>query len=204
MKKQLAVVLATTAMLGSAWGDVGGCGGGYSCVAPNLSGSGEAVKTTRWYTGLVWQLGGSSGLKPDWVLGVRHTTTKNTDRVRGADAHIRIGIDQSLSIDSLRLSALGGKPSALGQIGVGYSFQHASPLATVGLQASHLRLSSDYLYRPGQFQHFLELNTLDKPRKTGTGALSCANGELTEASAVNATGGQVGNGFTCVVPYSYD
>lgn len=96
----------------------------------------------------------------------------------GADANIRIGFNQTLSLHSARLSYLGGKPSALAQLGGGFSFKESSLLATAALQGNHLRLSTDYLLDKGKFQYFAEVNTLNKPKEasvtSGTGA--CPSG----------------------------
>jgi len=173
------------------------------CEAP-IGGTANQEKTTRWYTGLIWQLGANQGLKPDIVFGVRTLTVKNIDSVTGNDANIRVKIkDSSLSIDSARLAYVSGKPSALGNIGLGYSFTHNTPIATAAVQANHLRLSTDYLFSQNKFQYFGEVNTLKKPEKLRNGQLSCSNSiytlrPISDFAPLNVPSSVVVDGNTCV------
>jgi hypothetical protein len=173
----------------------------YADQRPISSGSSE--KATRWYTGLIWEFGGSKpSMTPDLVLGVRRTTTKNIDSVSGTDASIRIGLGQQLGFDSVRLSYVDGKPSLLGQVGAGYSFKQNSLLLTGALQGAYVRLSTDYLLNEGEFQFFGELNTLQKPKKAGLGELSCPAVPTNEQGVLreprdNTDPAVVLNGFYC-------
>lgn len=162
-----------------------------ACATPIGGGAGKQT-TTRWYTGLVWELGGQQGMTPDVVFGVRSLTVKNIDAVTGVDANLRLKIkNSSFGFDSARIAYVGGKPSLLANAGIGYSFTHATPIATAALQASYLRLSTDYLWVPQKFQLFGELNTLKKPEKVGGGQLACADSEfyaLTDVAVVEQPG----------------
>lgn len=181
-----------------------------ACVLPTGDGSGKQT-TSRWYTGLVWELGGQQGMTPDIVFGFRSLTVKNINEVSGGDANLRFKIkDSSLSLDSARLAYVGGKPSVLGNVGVGYSFTHSSPLATAAVQGSYFRLSTDYLFAQNKFQFFGEINTLKKPEEVSPGQLTCPSGYfLTDVSDVNAWYGfgntivpPAVNGKTCLYPYA--
>ena len=177
------------------------------CIAPTSIGSSN-VKSTRWYTGLVWELGGvKSSATPDLVVGVRRSTTKNIDSVTGADASLRIELSRPLGLDSIRLSYLQGKPALLGQVGAGYSFQYNSLLFTGAFQSAHFRLSTDYLLDSAQFQFFGEVNTMKKPGKAGVGELSCElpyqrvavteSGNEFELNGVPVSRNAVKGGYTC-------
>lgn len=168
------------------------------CAAPVSDGA-VKQKTTRWYTGLVWELGGQHGMKPDIVFGVRSLSVKNIDSVSGGDANLRFRIkDSSLSLDSARLAYVSGKPSALANAGLGYSFTHSSPIVTGAVQGGYLRLSSDYLFNQNKFQFFGELNTLKKPEKAGSGQLSCANPDFVLGDADDTVpSSAIVNGKTC-------
>ncbi len=173
--------------------------GDYVCQSPIQSGSAE-VKATHWYTGLIWELGGiRSSNKPDLVFGIRQTTTKNIDTVRGADASIRVSLDKDISLDSVRLSYLGGKPAALAQLGAGYSFKQNSLLATGAVQGNYFRLSTDYLFNANKFQYFGEINSLKKPKNAGGGASNCPAGyESANADEQEASNSQRIGNVTCV------
>lgn len=154
------------------------CSIGGTCVTPTGLGAGEQT-TTRWYTGLVWEIGGNQGVVPDLIRGVRSLTVKNVDAVSGGDANVRIKLkDSSIMLDSARLAYVGGRPDWLGNAGLGYSFTHSSLLATGALQASHVRLSTDYLFAQNKFQFFGEINTLKKPEKVENGQLTCPQSDI--------------------------
>ncbi|MGV0960253.1 MAG: hypothetical protein ACOYB1_10495 [Limnohabitans sp.] len=181
-----------------------------ACLLPSGDVSGKQT-TSRWYTGLVWELGGQQRMTPDIVFGFRSLTVKNINEVSGGDASLRVKIkDASLSFDSVRLAYAGGKPSVIGNVGVGYSFTHSSPLATVAVQGNYLRLSTDYLFTQNKFQFFGEINTLKKPEEVSPGQLTCPSGySLTNVSDVNLLYGGVNttivppavNGKTCLYIY---
>ena len=181
-----------------------------ACVMPMGDGSGKQT-TSRWYTGLVWEIGGQQGMTPDIVFGYRSLTVKNTDQVNGGDANLRFKFkDSSLSLDSARLAYVGGKPTVLGNVGVGYSFTQSSPLATAAVQGGYLRLSTDYLFTQNKFQFFGEVNTLRKPEEVSPGQLTCPSGySLTNVTDVNLMYGggntivpPAVNGKTCLYPYA--
>jgi hypothetical protein len=176
MKKTLAAVFVVSVISTAALA-AGPCIPNQSCPLALSVSSSAKVSENRFYTGLVWQLGGNTtSNKPDFVFGLRRSTTKNIDKVTGADLSFKVSYDQKLTFDSVRLSYLGGKPSALAQIGAGYSFKNNSALATGAIQAAHLRLSSDYVFSQSKFQYFAEINTLKKPKKSGAGGSSCPTG----------------------------
>ena len=174
------------------------------CEAPVGGGSGKQT-TTRWYAGLVWELGGNQGLTPDIVLGVRTLTVKDIDSVSGGDANLRFKIKDSVSLDSVRLAYVGGKPSLLANAGLGYSFTHSTPIATAALEGSYVRLSTDYLLAQNTFQFFGEINTLKKPDTVGNGQLSCpspynlsdANTLISNFPLINLPPSAIVNGKTC-------
>jgi hypothetical protein len=170
------------------------------CKAP-IDGGPSKQTTTRWYAGLIWELGGNQGLTPDIVLGVRTLTVRDVDSVSGGDANLRLKIKDSVSLDSVRLAYVGGKPSVLANAGLGYSFTHSTPIATAAIQGSYLRLSTDYLFAQNKFQFFGEINTLKKPDTVGNGQLSCSSPyQLLEAAAVpfgTVPSSAIVNGKTC-------
>jgi hypothetical protein len=136
------------------------------CEAPT-SGNGGSAKNTenRIYSGFIWELFGDQGLIPQFIIGVRSLQDKDTDHVEGADASFRIKYQDKLSVDSLRLSYVGGKRDIMGNLGAGYSFSQSSWLATVAIQGSYVRLSTDYLVSDSKFRYYAELNTLNKPSR---------------------------------------
>jgi hypothetical protein len=125
--------------------------------------------------------------------------------VSGGDANLRLKIKDSVSLDSVRLAYVGGKPSLLANAGLGYSFTHSTPIATAALEGSYVRLSTDYLLAQNTFQFFGEINTLKKPDTVGNGQLSCpspynlsdANTLISNFPLINLPPSAIVNGKTC-------
>lgn len=171
------------------------------CEAPIGSGAAKQT-TTRWYTGLVWDLGGIQGMKPDVVVGIRSLTVNDIDSVHGSDMNLRFKLTGSaFSLDSARVAYVGGTTQLLANAGLGYSFTNASPFVTAAVQPGYFRLGTDYLFAARRFKFFGEINTLEKPEKVGTGELSCANAPkiLTDVGSVGGTvpDNAIVNGQTC-------
>lgn len=178
------------------------------CATPSLGGSSKEV-STRIYTGLSWELGGNQGMTPDFVLGVRSITVKNTDSVTGGDFSFKFKLkNSSVSLDSTRLAYVGGKRNSLVNVGLGYSNTHSTPISTLAVQGNYLRISTDYQFYHKKFQFFGEINTLEKPTQVKSNQLNCSNGYvLTDANAESVfygtyvpSDGSIVDGKTCLGP----
>jgi hypothetical protein len=174
MKKTLAAIFVVSAFHTSAFA-ANPCDGLEFCVSPTgVSAGSGVVKSTKWYTGLIWEIGNSKkGISPDFVFGVRNTETKSNNKVNGADLNIRFSFDKGLIFDSASLLSVYGRPSTLAQLGVGYSFKERTPIFAGGISTGHLRVTSEYVISQSNFKYFAEINTLNKPPKTNQGGLSC-------------------------------
>jgi hypothetical protein len=144
------------------------------CSAPLAGGSSKRTDT-KFYTGFVWTLGENFNKVPELVLGVQSIGVKTNNRVSGADLNVRVNMSQSLSLEGVRLSYVGGKRHYLGNIGVGYSFAQNTPLMTGAFQTAYFRAGSDYLFGQEKFAPYVEINTL-KPIKQVKSGASCGNG----------------------------
>jgi hypothetical protein len=126
----------------------------------------DAKKTEdRVYAGLVWTLKEKPSYTPDLILGYRSLKVKSNDNVRGGDLSIRMKLEGGVSFDSTRLVYVGGERDLLGNIGVGYSNPNSTLLGTIAVQGSYARLGTDYELNKSKFVPYLELNTLDNPKK---------------------------------------
>jgi hypothetical protein len=74
-------------------------------------------------------------------------------------------LEGGVSFDSTRLVYVGGERDLLGNIGVGYSNPNSTLLGTIAVQGSYARLGTDYELNKNKFVPYLELNTLDNPKK---------------------------------------
>jgi hypothetical protein len=74
-------------------------------------------------------------------------------------------LEGGVSFDSTRLVYVGGERDLLGNIGVGYSNPNSTLLGTIAVQGSYARLGTDYELNKSKFVPYLELNTLDNPKK---------------------------------------
>ena len=132
-------------------------------VSPTFS---DAKKTEgRGYAGLVWTLKEKPSYTPDLILGYRSLKVKSNDNVSGGDLSIRMKLEGGVSFDSTRLVYVGGERDLLGNIGVGYSNPNSTLLGTIAVQGSYARLGTDYELNKSKFVPYLELNTLDNPKK---------------------------------------
>jgi len=126
----------------------------------------DAKKTEdRGYAGLVWTLKEKPSYTPDLILGYRSLKVKSNDNVSGGDLSIRMKLEGGVSFDSTRLVYVGGERDLLGNIGVGYSNPNSTLLGTIAVQGSYARLGTDYELNKSKFVPYLELNTLDNPKK---------------------------------------
>ena len=134
----------------------------YAGVAP--------VNTTnnehRVYAGLVWTLKEKLSLVPDATIGFRSVRVKSNDNVSGGDISARITFNNGIAFDSTRLSYVGGDRDILGNLGIGYSNTNSSILGAVAIQGPYSRIGSDFEFTNKKFVPYLELLTLDKPKKT--------------------------------------
>ena len=132
-------------------------------TAPTFS---DAKKTEgRGYAGLVWTLKEKPSYTPDLILGYRSLKVKSNDNVSGGDLSIRMKLEGGVSFDSTRLVYVGGERDLLGNIGVGYSNPNSTLLGTIAVQGSYARLGTDYELNKSKFVPYLEINTLDNPKK---------------------------------------
>lgn len=136
--------------------------GGWAQILTTTSGTSNEHRA---YAGLAWSLNESFSLIPDATLGFRSVRVKSNDNVSGGDISARISLKNGLAFDSVRLSYIGGERDVLGNLGIGYSYSHASLLGTVAVQSSYTRLGADFELTDKKFIPYLEVLTLDSPNK---------------------------------------
>ncbi len=212
MKKALmGALLAFALFLGlpiSAIAQTGACGSvqsdpAKSCVLPNSSSSYRI--DNRIYAGLSWTLGASSNSYiPDFLLGARSLNVNSNNNVYGADINLRVGYKDALSFDSVRVAYVGGTRDLMGNAGLGYSFNKNDIFATAAAQASYSRIGLDYQLGNGEFNPYIEGNSLAKPNSVND-SLSCNGGySLVNTSTINWINGvapsATQNGQTCSRP----
>jgi hypothetical protein len=148
-------------------------------IPPIITGGGSETNTeNRAYAGLVWTLQDKMSAIPDLTLGFRSLRVKSTDSVNGVEVSTRIKLKEGISLDSTRLSYLGGERNVLGNVGLGYSFSSASLLGTIAVQGPYMRVGSDYQFSKRNFLPYLEVLTLGNPNKVQpkSGSISCPDG----------------------------
>ena len=130
----------------------------------------------RIYAGLSWQLNGSNGFVPDIIFGARSLNVNSDNAVSGADFNLRLNIKKDISLDSMRLSYVGGSRDLLGNAGLGYSFTNSGIFATAAAQSAYSRLGADYQFGNEKFTPYLEINTLYSPNEElARVSTSCTN-----------------------------
>ena len=130
----------------------------------------------RIYAGLSWQLNGSNGFVPDIIFGARSLNVNSDNAVSGADFNLRLNLKKDISLDSMRLSYVGGSRNLLGNAGLGYSFINSGIFATAAAQSAYSRLGADYQFGNEKFTPYLEVNSLYSPDEQLAGvSTSCTN-----------------------------
>jgi hypothetical protein len=146
------------------------------CSSP--TGTGASKRTDNLvYMGLVWSFGKNASKTPDVLIGLRTTRVNSSNSVKGADLSLRLQSAKNFAPEGVRLSYLGGKRSAMANIGAGYSFVSGSALITAAVQAAHVRVGTDYLLANQNFVPFFELNSAKRIQPTGS-SYSCSTGTL--------------------------
>ena len=136
-----------------------------AAIACNNTYSTSSRTDNRIYAGLSWQLNGSNGFVPDIIFGVRSLNVNSDNAVSGADFNLRLNIKKDISLDSMRLSYVGGSRDLLGNAGLGYSFTNSGIFATAAAQSAYSRLGADYQFGNEKFTPYLEINTLYSPNE---------------------------------------
>ena len=131
--------------------------GGNSCSAPTLGGGSDRWDTTA-YIGLSFSIGGD-GVKPHFDAGVRETNVNANNQVYGGEANFSLSLVDWLNDAQLRLLALGGTTTVLGNAGVGWDFGKHSFLLNAGAQVPHVRGFVDFTVDDKTMRAFLEINS---------------------------------------------
>jgi hypothetical protein len=201
---------------------VGPAQAGFSCVnnpnatyvcqqptASTINGAGSKRKTDEFFVGINWNFG-SKG--PELVLGARSMRMNAWGNGDGARLDFLFPLAGGFSFDRVRLSYVNGHRSALGELGLGYSFLQKTPFVTGAIQAPYVQFGVDYLFT-GKFMPFIGVNSLKKPKVAvngGVATYSCAPGTtLTPVSTLQTSGfsidsGLIADGQTCFVDNSQD
>jgi hypothetical protein len=135
------------------------------------------------FVGINWNFASKA---PELVVGLRSLSTKADKKSSGIQLDLVMPFLGGFSFDRVRLAYVGGQRSALGELGLGYSFAKQTPLVMAGLQVEHFQLGVDYLIS-GTALPYVGLNSLRRPRlPTGTSnSLGCEVGTLTPVSSLD-------------------
>ena len=126
------------------------------------------------YAGFVWKLQSSKMSWPNAQLGFQALNIHSTNTVNGLDLSIQANIHHHLYLDNTKLVYVAGSNRTFqGNFGLGYTFKQHSLLGTTAIQAAHLRVGTDYLFKQHTFNPYFEGNTLTKNPST---SMSCAAG----------------------------
>lgn len=118
---------------------------------------------TKAYIGLNWSLGGSA--TPALVLGVFNTKVESNGDTEGANLAFHLNLAGGVKPGKLKLSYLNGQENLQGELGVGYDFIKAAPLAFLGFNAPYIAAGVDGYLNPG-FVPYATLHSqgkFDKP-----------------------------------------
>jgi len=137
--------------------------------------------STRGYLGLSVSFGGGGAAKSGLVVGVQSIRVRSSNRLHGVDANVRFSFDSGF--DRFAVAGLVGRRDVYANIGGGYSARRGEAFATGGVQAPFMRAGADFGLQSGNFEPYLEVNTLDRPRRVSGGGLACPDGYSLEPAS---------------------
>ena len=147
---------------------------------PIVGGSGS-YSDTRPYLGLSWSFGGGASRLPSFVVGAQSIRVNSSNRLRGIDLNARFNLSDGF--ERIALSGLVGRRDIYANIGGGYNFSRNEFVGTAALQTTFVRAGLDVGMNTGVLEPYVEINTLDRPRRVSGAGLSCPDGyDLVSAS----------------------
>lgn len=166
-------------------------------TATTINAAGGKRRDEAFFVGINWNFGAKT---PELVLGVRSLRTNASKNSQGFQLDFILPFSTAITFDRFRLSYVGGQRSALGHLGLGYSFAQKSLLGNVALQGPYVTAGVDYLFS-GSVLPYLGVNTLGRPAAPssvpGGTSYSCTPpATLEQADNFGGTVGEAG-GFTC-------
>ena len=144
------------------------------CSAQLLAGGGGYYETSvsstnnKVYAGLKWTL--NEGIKPQAVIGFRHTNIGSDGHTDGGDISLSAKFIDGFQLDKTRLKYINGNNDVQGELGGGYDFTKGLFLGG-SANGPYINLGVDYLIqaKDKSIDPYIMLNTLSRTKtKTET------------------------------------
>lgn len=131
-------------------------------VSCNTQSSDSAIHNSV-YAALKWTFG--EGIKPEALLGFRHTKTVSNGDTDGGDLSISAKFIDGFHLSKFRVKYFDGKENVQGEVGAGYDFTKGL-FAGVGVHAPYSTLGIDFLpLAKDRFEPFIQIDTIGRYRK---------------------------------------
>lgn len=134
-----------------------------------LSSSSNTGSVNRAYLGLKLTL--NEGVKPEVVVGFRHSRVESSGDTQGGDASLSMKVFDLFQLGKIRAKYFNGQESLQGEVSGGWDFTKGF-FAGLGVKAPHSNIGVDYLPKASNnFEPYIIIDTLkknDKPNKTQT------------------------------------
>jgi hypothetical protein len=160
--KMYVVVASTLGAINGAHAAFNPCAnGGFdfsgNVVSCNTQSSDSAIHNSV-YAALKWTFG--EGIKPEALLGFRHTKTVSSGDTDGGDLSISAKFIDGFQLSKFRAKYFDGKENVQGEVGGGYDFNKGL-FAGVGVHAPYSALGIDLLpLAKDRFEPFVQIDTL--------------------------------------------
>ena len=117
----------------------------------------------RAYAGLKWTL--NEGIKPQAVIGFRHTNTGSDGHTDGGDISLSAKFIDGFSLDKTRLKYINGNNDVQGELGGGYDFTKGLFLGG-SANGPYINLGVDYLIqaKDKSIDPYIMLDTLSRTK----------------------------------------
>ena len=139
------------------------------CSAQLLAGGGGYYETSvsstnnKVYAGLKWTL--NEGIKPQAVIGFRHTNIGSDGHTDGGDISLSAKFIDGFQLDKTRLKYINGNNDVQGELGGGYDFTKGLFLGG-SANGPYINLGVDYLIqaKDKSIDPYIMLNTLSRTK----------------------------------------
>ncbi len=150
---------------------------------------------TRAYIGLSWSFGARATGQPSVVVGVQSIRVRSSNSLRGIDVNARFNFTDGF--ERVAIAGLLGRRDVYANLGGGFNIRDGEPFVTAAVQGPFLRAGLDVGINSGNWAPYVEINTLERPRRVQNGELTCPEGYMLTSPFFDTPDDLVVDGQTC-------
>lgn len=150
---------------------------------------------TRAYIGLSWSFGARTTSQPSVVVGVQSIRVRSSNSLRGIDVNARFNFTDGF--ERVAIAGLLGRRDVYANLGGGFNIRDGEPFVTAAVQGPFLRAGLDVGINSGNWAPYVEINTLERPRRVRGEGLSCPESYDLIAAPIFAPESLIVDGQVC-------